>query len=146
MKRLNLGCGSTPLEGWINLDGRALPGVNVVRDILRGLPFCDEAIDEVYSENFLEHLPQSEVIWVMNEIHRVLKPGAPAHHLLPQAGTVLFFQDPTHLSHWVFETFTYFQLGHRRNLYYDGAIRPWRIESLAYTEPNKLIDVRMRKP
>jgi ubiquinone/menaquinone biosynthesis C-methylase UbiE len=130
----------------VNIDSRPLPGVDVVRDILRGLPFSDETVDEVYSENFLEHIPQTEVIWVMNEIWRVMKPGGTMHHLIPEAGTTLFFQDPTHTAHWCFETFTYFQQGHRRNEYYGGAIKPWIIESLTRTDPNKLIDVVMRKP
>ena len=143
---LHLGCGATILSGWVNLDSRPLPGVQIVRDILRGLPFSDSTVDQVYSENFLEHLPQGECIWVMNEIHRVLKPGGTAHHLIPMAGTVIYFQDPTHLSHWHPETFTYFTRGHYRNLYYGGDIKPWVIESLILTDPNRLIDVVMRKP
>ena len=39
MKRLNLGCGKGPLDGWINLDVVRLPGVDVVADLER----CAEA-------------------------------------------------------------------------------------------------------
>ena len=142
--RLHLGCGASPKAGWINLDSRPLPGVDIVRDVLRGLPFSDEAIDEVYSENFLEHLPQAETIWVMNEIWRVLKPRGIAIHLIPQAGTVFDLADPTHQSRWHTETFTYFELGHGRNAYY-GTIKPWIIE-IRLTKPNELLHVTMEKP
>jgi SAM-dependent methyltransferase len=143
---LNLGCGSSPKAGWVNLDNRALAGVDIVRDILRGLPFSDGAISNVYSENFLEHLPQHECIWVMNEIHRVLRSGGTAHHLVPVAGSTNFFQDPTHLSHWIPETLTYFQQSHRRNLYYGGAILAWVLEEMEIMEPNKVMNFKLRKP
>ena len=144
--KLNLGAGSTLRLGFMNIDIRPLPGVDIVRDVLRGIPFSNESVDEVYSENFLEHIPQTECIWIMNEIHRVLCPGGTARHLVPLAGSTNFFQDPTHLSHWVPETLTYFQLDHRRNLYYGGDIRPWMLESYELLEPNKVMDFTLRKP
>jgi predicted SAM-dependent methyltransferase len=138
--RLYLGCGSLPRAGWINLDIRPLPGVDIVRDVLRGLPFSDSAVDQLASENFLEHIPQSEVIWLMDEMHRVLKPNGLARHLIPQAGSVIDFQDPTHLSRWCAETFTYFEHLHARQKIY-GA-HPWLIK-IGYTDPNRLLDVEM---
>lgn len=145
MLKLNIGCGDTLLDGYVNIDTREREGV-LYRNVLRGIPYSDGVVDEIYSENFLEHVPQVDVIWLMNEMWRVLKVGGTAHHLIPEAGTVLFNQDPTHLSHWIFETFTYFTLNHRRNLYYNGSIKPWIVEHLRYTEPNKLIDVKLVKP
>lgn len=144
MIRLNLGCGSSPRNGWINMDSRALPGVDIVRDVLRGLPFADNSVDEIYSENFLEHIPQTEVIWVMNEMHRVLKMDGQATHLVPEAGSVIQMQDPTHLSQWHRETFTYFELHHGRNRYYGDAMLPWII-SISYTKPNRIMIVNMLK-
>jgi predicted SAM-dependent methyltransferase len=145
MVKLHIGCGASLLDGYVNIDKIEKAGV-LYRDVLRGIPFSDESVDEIRTENFLEHVPQVDVIWLMNEMWRVLKVGGFAHHLIPEAGTVMFYQDPTHLSHWVPETFTYFMLNHRRNLYYRGAIKPWSVEHLRYTDPNKLIDVKMVKP
>ncbi len=121
---LHLGCGTVIRADWINLDIRDLPGVNIVRDILRGLPFSDDVVDEIYSENFLEHIPQAEVIWVMNECWRVLKMGGVAAHIIPLAGTDNDFGDPTHLSHWSENTITYFNHAHLHWSYYSG-IKPW---------------------
>jgi predicted SAM-dependent methyltransferase len=125
--KLNLGCGDRLRDGYINIDNRptGIPFGALWRDVLRGLPFSDEVVDEIYSENFLEHIPQTEVIWMMNEMHRVMKPGGTMTHLVPRAGSTNFYQDPTHLSHWIEDTLTYFRKDNPRNLYYDGAIRPW---------------------
>lgn len=142
---LHLGCGSDVKEGYINIDSRPHPGV-YVRDVLRGLPFSDETVDGIYSENFLEHIPQDEVIWIMNEMHRVLKHRAQMRHLIPEAGTTMDYQDPTHLSRWCMETFTYFTKDHRRNQYYGGMILPWDIVTMTHTVPNRLLDVTMGKP
>ena len=141
--RLNLGCGRYPTPGWINLDSVAWPGVDIVRDVLRGLPFSDGVIEEIYSENFLEHIPQSETIWIMNEMYRVISPAGIARHLIPQAGTAADFGDPTHLSRWSRDTLTYFEWSHGRNAYYGDLIKPWVIE-IEETQPNKLLEVKMR--
>jgi predicted SAM-dependent methyltransferase len=144
--KLHLGAGGQILEGYINIDSRDLAGIDIVRDVLRGLPFSDETVDEIYSENFLEHLPPLEMYWFFNEMWRVLKPGGTARHLVPVAGSIAFYQDMTHQSFFVEETFTYFQVGHWRNAYYGGAIKPWVIDSITYTDPNHLLDVKMTKP
>src|SRR3989304_7875525 len=145
MIKLYLGCGHSRKEGYLGVDVRSLSEVDIVRDILRGLPFSDGVVEAIYSENFLEHLPQAECIRCMNEMHRVLRSGGEAQHLVPVAGSTNFWQDPTHLSHWVPETFTYFQLGHPRNPYYGGLILPWEVNSVVILEPNKVMDVWLRK-
>lgn len=143
--KLHLGCGDVRLEGFINMDVRATSTTDLVRDILRGLPFSDSTVSEIYSDNFLEHLPQTEVIWVMNEMWRVMVPGGKAHHQMPLAGSVVDYQDPTHLSRWHTETLTYFEIHHARNRYYKG-VRPWWMEEVKVIQPNQIISVWMRKP
>lgn len=145
--RLNLGCGTTPRQGWVNIDCRALPGVDVVRDVLRGLPFSDDSVDEIESDNFLEHIPATETIWIMNEMHRVLRSGGTAKHTVPVAGSVLDFQDPTHLSHWNESTFSYFAVNHHRNKYYGGEIKPWKMTRVEPHPKNAdLLVAEMEKP
>ena len=51
---LHIGAGSQRLEGWVNVDIRPFPGVDVVADVTRGLDFTD--VDAVFAEHFLEHL------------------------------------------------------------------------------------------
>ena len=104
---LNLGCGDSPrhsemLDKWINLDIQDLPGVDIVRDLRRGIPMPDESYDNVLCDNVLEHFDSEDVIFLINEIDRVLKIGGTAEIVVPHCligqGA---YQDPTHKSFFV---------------------------------------------
>jgi len=58
--RLNIGCGHVPLEGYINVDRRALPGVDVVAEADR-LPFERNELAEICSTHLLEHFPLEQL-------------------------------------------------------------------------------------
>jgi len=58
--RLNLGCGHIPLDGYINVDQRELPGVDIVADV-GNLPFEERSLSEIFSAHVLEHLPQERL-------------------------------------------------------------------------------------
>lgn len=58
--RLNLGCGHVPLDGYLNVDRRALPGVDIVAEI-DALPFEKNQVAEISSAHMLEHFPQEEL-------------------------------------------------------------------------------------
>jgi len=51
---VNLGCGEKPLPGYVNVDFRRLPGVDVVADIRR-LPFDPASVAELSSSHLVEH-------------------------------------------------------------------------------------------
>jgi predicted SAM-dependent methyltransferase len=71
--RLHVGCGRERLEGWVNIDAQALPGVDVVADVTGGLEFRD--CEAVYAEHFLEHLRIDQALDFLAEAHRVLGEG-----------------------------------------------------------------------
>lgn len=71
--RLHVGAGRARLEGWVNLDIQALPGVDVVADVTRGLGFTD--VEAIYAEHFLEHLRVDQAIEFLAECRRCLAPG-----------------------------------------------------------------------
>lgn len=75
IKKINLGCGSFKLPGYINVDNRKVVKPDILADVLDGLPFDDGELDEVSCTEFLEHFDCVEVIMVLREIHRVLKKG-----------------------------------------------------------------------
>jgi Uncharacterized protein conserved in bacteria len=72
MKKLNLGCGSDILEGYVNVDIRKAKGVDVVVDITKKLPFKDKSFEEVLAQDVLEHLILADQENLLLEINRIL--------------------------------------------------------------------------
>jgi SAM-dependent methyltransferase len=117
IKKLNLGCGNDIREGWINLDNIKLPGVDIVCDIEKeALPFADGTLDEIYAEGILEHV---DLVPVLKELHRVLKPGGSLEIKVPHFTSRYNFIDPTHKRMFSFQTFEFFLSGARRDYYFD---------------------------
>lgn len=110
MKRLNLGCGRNPIEGWINLDHMPLPGVDVVADLnacaTTPLALDEDSIDEFLLSHLLEHIPN--VLPLMQELHRVAKPGARMTILIPHGASDDAWEDPTHVRPYFPGSFGYF--------------------------------------
>jgi hypothetical protein len=71
--RLHVGCGRVRIEGWLNLDIQALPGVDLVVDVYQGLYWKD--VEAVYAEHFLEHLDLDRAVVFLVDVHRCLAPG-----------------------------------------------------------------------
>lgn len=71
MVKLNLGAGRKRPEGFINVD---LSGADVNCDI-RSLPFPDDHADEIMAIHVAEHAYQHEIVAMIREWLRVLKPG-----------------------------------------------------------------------
>lgn len=71
--RLHVGSGDKRLEGWVNIDLKRLPGVDVVADVTQGLRFS--GAEAVFAEHFLEHLAVEDALGFLLEVHRVLQPG-----------------------------------------------------------------------
>jgi predicted SAM-dependent methyltransferase len=71
--RLHIGCGQEAIPGWINIDNRALPGVDRVLDIRRGLPY--RGVAAIYAEHFLEHLSFDDGLAFLKECRRALAPS-----------------------------------------------------------------------
>ena len=79
---LNLGCGKVYSPEWNNLDHRW--SVDIIRhDLRKPLPFGDGIFNAVYSSHALEHLGPAEGCRLMQEIHRVCKPGGICRMVVP---------------------------------------------------------------
>lgn len=72
-ERLHVGCGRSPIPGWLNVDQLPLPGVDRVLDVGEGLPFED--VSFLYAEHFLEHLSLQEGLAFLRGCRRVLSPS-----------------------------------------------------------------------
>ena len=73
-RRLNWGCGEWVVPGWINSDIKEAPGV-LVCDIRDGLPLDTDSIDYAVSIHALPEFHYKEIIGVLQELRRILKPG-----------------------------------------------------------------------
>src|SRR5262249_33731677 len=83
LRRLNWGCGPITPFGWVNSDIQAWPGVEVVGDILAGLPLADGSFDYVVSIHALPEIPYRDQDRALAELYRVLRPGGTLRLGLP---------------------------------------------------------------
>jgi SAM-dependent methyltransferase len=134
VRRLHLGCGTDIRSDWINLDARKLPGVDVVadlddcRDTL--LPFPNDSIDEFLGSHVLEHL--RDPLALMQELHRIAKPGAVATFRVPYGSSDDADEDPTHVRRFFLRSFSFFsQVTYTRADY--GYRGDWRTTNIVLT-------------
>jgi predicted SAM-dependent methyltransferase len=83
---------------------------DIYMDLEDGLPFDDETVDEIYSNQFLEHISREKFIYFMNEQWRVLKPGGFMVHSVPTWDSPWAFADPTHKNWFQPNSFDYFSI------------------------------------
>jgi SAM-dependent methyltransferase len=81
--RLNWGCGDHTATGWINSDIKDDPHVDLVCDILEGLPLEGDSVDYAVSVHALPELPYPDIVPALGELWRVLKPGGVLRLVLP---------------------------------------------------------------
>ena|SRR3990167_572623 len=97
---LNIGSGKIrpKIDGvlWVNMDIDERVRPDVCRDVLRGIPFNDNYFDAVLCSHFLEHFGGDDFIFVMSELHRVLKPWGELHILSPYYKHFSAWTDPFH--------------------------------------------------
>lgn len=82
---LIFGCGGTAYESWLGVDCFFSGNVDFVLDLRRKLPFNTASVDLCYSEHFVEHLSQKELLLHLSEIFRILKPGGRYRMVVPAA-------------------------------------------------------------
>jgi predicted SAM-dependent methyltransferase len=75
MKKLHIGCGDHPLDGWTNCDLNPCRSDILRMDATRLFPFPDAEFHYVFSEHMIEHVPHEGGRAMLNECRRVLKPG-----------------------------------------------------------------------
>jgi SAM-dependent methyltransferase len=113
-KTLDLGCGSNPRNPFgaletFGVDIRSGLGGGIKQADLatEAIPFSNDFFDFCTAFDVIEHIPRNSwkngtcrlaFLEVLNEIHRVLKPGGLFLHSTPAFPSKEAFQDPTHVN------------------------------------------------
>ena len=145
---VNLGCGSKPFDGFVNIDNRDIDGIEHSNVDARCLSvFDDESVDYIYACHVLEHVSRQETFDVLLEWNRVLKIGGVIRISVPDwDATVKYYQetgDLENILNWVYggrereelNEFTHkriFNLSNLRSLLYEAGFKriekysPWK--------------------
>ncbi|MFC1729992.1 methyltransferase domain-containing protein [candidate division KSB1 bacterium] len=147
--RLDIGCGKKKKDGFIGLDmadyRKLYKKDEFIRhDLNKGLPFADGSVDEIYSEDCIEHLHLNSrypIVAIMDELWRVCKPGARVKLIVPFALSASNFNNPTHINNFLPETFKYFTKdGFEWDKY---TTKFWKIIKLRLTPPRALRFIKL---
>ena len=107
LRTLDVGSGGTKQKASsVGVDMYPAPGVDVLADLRRGLPFADGSVDRVYAVHVLEHV--IDLVPVLNELHRILADDGVLHVLSPHWRSIGAVADPTHVKYLDVQTFKWF--------------------------------------
>ena len=81
--KINLGCASKPLPGFVNVDIRDVPGVDVIDDISKLEKFKNGDANLIYVSHVLEHFGRREYMSVLKRWYDVLKDGGTLRIAVP---------------------------------------------------------------
>ena len=93
---LDLGCGETKqYSDNVGVDVRVTAATTLLADVSQLLPFTPDSVDAIFAIHVLEHL--ADFLPLVDECHRVLRPGGVLHMLSPWWRHVNAVADPTHV-------------------------------------------------
>ncbi len=110
LKKLHLGSGLKILKEYINVDLTKKYGAEVVHNLEKfPYPFKDNEFDEILIDNCLEHL--EDTIKVMEELHRISKPGGLIKIIVPHSSGYMAFGSVTHKRLFTSASMSFFEKG-----------------------------------
>ncbi len=119
---LNLGSGTKPRPGALNVDVTARTQPDLVHDLDKTpWPLPDSYFNEVHAYDVVEHL--RDIPRTMEEIHRVCAPGARVFITVPHFSSANSFTDPTHRHHFSARSMLYFTDEHKLGFYSTARFR-----------------------
>jgi SAM-dependent methyltransferase len=124
---LDLGCGNTKVCGAIGIDNVALPGVDIVHDLLDfPYPFESDSVDTVYLRHVIEHFAFDDSGRILSEVHRILRPGGIVHIRVPHAFSIAAWADPTHRTSFTYGSARFFDASSPK-AYYKETDSRWQL-------------------
>ena len=151
--RLDIGCGQNKQDGFVGLDVRELPGVEIVHDVnVHPWPLPDECVLVAMCSHLVEHIPPTVItpdgstrfpfVEFMDELWRVMKPGGKVMISHPHGTSQGFLQDPTHVNSLNEATWAYFDSD--QGLYSLYKPKPWEVKELHWN-PAANVEVLLMK-
>lgn len=123
---LDIGCGERKQKGFVGMDIRELPGVDIVWDAEKfPYPIPDDSCLQVLLSHLWEHIEPKNRIKLMDEIWRIMKPDGQLLISAPYYLSFGAYQDPTHYPCPNEATFTYFDP--KFPLYEIYKPKPWKL-------------------
>jgi len=104
--KLNLGSFTERFGGYLNVDIDPKVNPDICCDIEKGIPLDDNTVSEIKANMILEHI--TDIIFVMNECWRILKPGGIFNIIVPHESSAMALADPTHKRVFNEESFGFF--------------------------------------
>lgn len=146
--KLDLGCGAAKQNGFVGLDNRKLPGVDIVQNLEKfPWPLPDECASLAIASHLVEHINPHGGVFIrfMDEVWRVLKYGGQFMISTPYAGSSGYWQDPTHCNGCNEITWAYFDpIEVNGVLYKIYKPKPWKITFSSWSQ-NGNMEIVLKK-
>lgn len=143
--KLNLGSDFDYKEGYVNLDRHEENGTHpdVIHDLnVFPYPFGDNTFNYIYASHILEHL--DNVLEVMNELHRISKPGCVIEIKVPYWTSYNTWVDITHKRAFTYNSFSqlcgfFDSKGRGKNVGYQNILFKYELQRLIWGTTSKPI-------
>lgn len=133
MDILDVGCGNKKRTGAVGIDINPETDADIVHDLNAfPYPFDDASFDEIYVDNVIEHL--EDVLAVVEELHRISRPGALVKVIVPYFRSRWAWIDPTHRHAFGVESFSYFDPAHVHSRLYNYSHARFTVERVVFNE------------
>jgi predicted SAM-dependent methyltransferase len=87
--RLNVGCGHIQPDGYLNVDAREIPGIDVIAEATN-IPFNEGEVTEIFSSHLIEHFTENILKnVVLPHWHTLLKSGGTLTTVAPDGAEML---------------------------------------------------------
>jgi len=124
---LDIGCGENKQPGFVGLDKKELPGVDIVWNLEEfPYPLENESCLTIVGSHIAEHIKPWLTIHFFDELWRIMKIDGQLALSMPYGVSSGFLQDPTHCNMFNEVTFQYFDP--HFPLYTIYKPKPWKIE------------------
>ena len=126
--KLMLGSGENKTAGFLHHDRAKLwPHIDVAHDLNEfPWPWEDNSFGYIEMSDVLEHL-RADMVAVMDELHRILRPGGYLYIHTAEAGSWQLAMDPTHVVGFRPESLDYFDPERSYGEVYCYSERGWRV-------------------